>query len=333
MMVETLEAADRCIHSHNNTCMLMPNTPKAMLIKTLLSCINLLTVTLNLLVVISISHFRHRHFFEMQLYTPTNLILLSLAVSDLLVGLTVMPLTIFSQQSCMFIDKITCTFSYLMSFILTSASVGSMVLTSVDRYVAICYPLRYSSMVTTSRVKVCVSVCWFCSVVYNLILLKEHLLQIDLSNSCYEECVVIINYITGAIDLVLTFFSPVTVIIILYMRVFVVAVSQARVMRSQISALRSNTVTVKKSELRAARTIGIILLVFILSLCPYYSPSITGQDITGSIDSMAQFWLFFCNSTFNPLIYAFFYPWFRKSVKLIVSLQILQPGSCEAKIM
>ncbi|XP_051233085.1 trace amine-associated receptor 13c-like isoform X15 [Dicentrarchus labrax] len=326
MMVETLEAADRCIHSHNNTCMLMPNTPKAMLIKTLLSCINLLTVTLNLLVVISISHFR-------QLYTPTNLILLSLAVSDLLVGLTVMPLTIFSQQSCMFIDKITCTFSYLMSFILTSASVGSMVLTSVDRYVAICYPLRYSSMVTTSRVKVCVSVCWFCSVVYNLILLKEHLLQIDLSNSCYEECVVIINYITGAIDLVLTFFSPVTVIIILYMRVFVVAVSQARVMRSQISALRSNTVTVKKSELRAARTIGIILLVFILSLCPYYSPSITGQDITGSIDSMAQFWLFFCNSTFNPLIYAFFYPWFRKSVKLIVSLQILQPGSCEAKIM
>ncbi|XP_051233088.1 trace amine-associated receptor 13c-like isoform X18 [Dicentrarchus labrax] len=316
MMVETLEAADRCIHSHNNTCMLMPNTPKAMLIKTLLSCINLLTVTLNL-----------------QLYTPTNLILLSLAVSDLLVGLTVMPLTIFSQQSCMFIDKITCTFSYLMSFILTSASVGSMVLTSVDRYVAICYPLRYSSMVTTSRVKVCVSVCWFCSVVYNLILLKEHLLQIDLSNSCYEECVVIINYITGAIDLVLTFFSPVTVIIILYMRVFVVAVSQARVMRSQISALRSNTVTVKKSELRAARTIGIILLVFILSLCPYYSPSITGQDITGSIDSMAQFWLFFCNSTFNPLIYAFFYPWFRKSVKLIVSLQILQPGSCEAKIM
>ncbi|XP_051233081.1 trace amine-associated receptor 13c-like isoform X11 [Dicentrarchus labrax] len=326
MMVETLEAADRCIHSHNNTCMLMPNTPKAMLIKTLLSCITLLTVTLNLLVVISISHFR-------QLYTPTNLILLSLAVSDLLVGLTVMPLTIFSQQSCMFIDKITCTFSYLMSFILTSASVGSMVLTSVDRYVAICYPLRYSSMVTTSRVKVCVSVCWFCSVVYNLILLKEHLLQIDLSNSCYEECVVIINYITGAIDLVLTFFSPVTVIIILYMRVFVVAVSQARVMRSQISALRSNTVTVKKSELRAARTIGIILLVFILSLCPYYSPSITGQDITGSIDSMAQFWLFFCNSTFNPLIYAFFYPWFRKSVKLIVSLQILQPGSCEAKIM
>ena len=243
-----------------------------------------------------------------------------------------MPPEIILMQSCMFLDKISCAVFFLFSFILTSASVGSMVLISVDRYVAICYPLRYSSMITTRRVQICMSLCWFCAVTYNFMLLKDHLSQIDLLNSCYQECFLVINYIFGAVDLLVTFFCPLTVIIVLYMRVFVVAVSQARVMRSQISALRSDTVTVKRSEMRAAKTVGVILLVFVLCLLPYYSSSIAGDDIT-SHDSSVQIWLFFCNSSFNPLIYAFFYPWFRKSVKVIVSLQILQPGSCEAKIM
>lgn len=267
-----------------------------------------------------------------QLHTATNLIVLSLAVSDLLVGIATMPYAIVILQSCALQGQITCALFYLLSFILTSASVGNMVLISVDRYVAICYPLRYSSMITPNRVKVCVSLCWFCSVVHTLIILKDYFSQIDLSNSCHQDCILIINYISGAVDLVLTFFGPVTVIILVYMRVFVVAVSQARVMRSQISALKSNNMTVKKSELRAARTLGIILLVFILCLCPYYSFSLAGQD-TLSESSSPQIWLFFCNSSFNPLIYAFFYPWFRKAIKLIVTLQILQPGSNEAKIM
>ncbi|XP_078025274.1 trace amine-associated receptor 8a-like [Epinephelus lanceolatus] len=325
MMVETLEAADLCISPLNTSCRSMPVTPQAIFIRTLLYCITLLTVKLNLLVIISISHFR-------QLHTPTNLILLSLAVSDLFVGLAVMPPTIISLQSCGFLGKITCALSQLLSFILTSASVGNMVLISVDRYVAICDPLRYSSMITLSRVQICVCLCWLCAVIYNLIILKDHFSQIELSNSCAQECVVVINYISGPVDLLLTFVGPVTVIIVLYMRVFVVAVSQARIMRSQISTTKSNSVIVTKSEMRAARTLGITLLVFILCLCPYYIPSIAGQDTTND-NSSAQLWLFFCNSTFNPLIYALFYPWFRKAVKIIVSLQILQEGSREAKMI
>ncbi|XP_062280836.1 trace amine-associated receptor 13c-like [Scomber scombrus] len=326
-MGETLEQVELCTPPLNTSCMSTLVSPKATLIKTLLYCIALLTVMLNLLVVISISHFR-------QLHTTTNVFLLSLAVSDLLVGLTVMPTEIVIHQSCWFLDKITCDLFLFLSFILTSSSVGSMVLISVDRYVGICAPLHYSSMITPSRAKICVSLCWICSVIYNFIILKDHLSQIYMFNPCFQECTVFISYISWVVDFIVTFFGPITVIIALYMRVFVVAVSQARVMRSQIVAIKSRTLTVvvKKSEMKAARTLGIVLLVFIACLCPLYLPFLAGEDNT--VDgSSAQSWLFSCNSSLNPLIYAFFYPWFRKAIKLIVSLQILQPGSCEVKIM
>ncbi|XP_053179002.1 trace amine-associated receptor 8c-like [Scomber japonicus] len=325
-MLDILNQVELCIPPLNISCMSTLVSPKATFIKTLLYYIALLTVSLNLLVVISISHFR-------QLHTTTNVFLLSLAVSDLLVGVAMMPATV-AQQSCWFPGKITCTLLFLLGFTLTSSSVGSMVLISVDRYVAICVPLHYSSMITTNRAKICVSLCWICSVIYNLMILKDHLSQIDMFNPCPQECTVVIGYISGVVDFIVTFFGPVTVIIVLYMRVFVVAVSQARVMRSQTVAVKSRTQTivVKKSEMRAARTLGIVLLVFIVCLCPYYGPFLTGEDMTDD-GLAAQNWLFYCNSSLNPLIYAFFYPWFRKAMKIIVSLQIMQPGSCDTKII
>ncbi|XP_053178997.1 trace amine-associated receptor 13c-like [Scomber japonicus] len=326
-MVETLEQVELCIFPLNTSCISTLVSPKATLIKTLSYYIVLLTVSLNLLVVISISHFR-------QLHTTTNVFLLSLAVSDLLVGLTVMPTEIVIHQSCWFPGKITCDVFLFLSFILTSSSVGSMVLISVDRYVAICVPLHYSSMITTKRAKICVSLCWLCSVIYNFIILKDNMSQKYMFNPCSQECTVFISSISWIVDFIVTFFGPVTVIIVLYMRVFVVAVSQARVMRSQIVAVKSRTLIVvaRKSEMKAARALGIVLLVFIVCLCPLYCPFLAGEDSTFD-GSSAQSWIFSCNSTLNPLIYAFFYPWFRKSIKIIVSFQILQPGSCEVKIL
>ncbi|XP_034741904.1 trace amine-associated receptor 6-like [Etheostoma cragini] len=293
----------------------------------ILSSITLLTTTLNLLVIISISHFK-------QLHSHTNLFLLSLAVSDFFVGLLLF-FQIMLIDGCWFLGDLMCTLYYLLDYAITSASVGSMVLISVDRYVAICDPMHYSTKVTEKRVQVSICLCWICSVVFQILILKDNFKQPGRYNSCSGECVVVTDYIAGFVDLVVSFIIPVTVIIVLYMRVFVVAVSQARAIRSHTASVTlqgSVKVTAKKSEMKAARTLGVVVVVFLICLCPYYFVALT-DNFLNPLSAAFVICLYYFNSCLNPLIYALFYPWFRKCIKLIVTLQILQPGSSETNVL
>ncbi|XP_047457664.1 trace amine-associated receptor 13c-like [Mugil cephalus] len=327
----TFEETELCFpHLLNSSCRKIMHSHSAyVFIYLILSLISLITVTLNLLVIISISHFK-------QLHTPTNLLLLSLAVSDCFVGL-LMLFQIMLIDGCWFLGDLICALYYVFAYIVTSAAVGTMVLISVDRYVAICDPLQYPTKVTQRRVCICVCVCWICSVLFPCQIMKDNVEQPGRYKSCIGECVIVVDNVTAIADLLLSFVGPVTVIIVLYLRVFVVAVSQARAMRSNITALtlqRSGKVTAKKSELKAARTLGVVIVVFLICLCPYYCVTLRGQDALLNTSSITfVICLFYFNSCLNPIIYALFYPWFRKTLKHIVTLQILKPGSSEASIM
>ncbi|XP_040913205.1 trace amine-associated receptor 13c-like [Toxotes jaculatrix] len=330
-MMEALEENELCFPELLNASCKKPKRlhVDAMLTYIILSFITLLTTTLNLLVIISISHFK-------QLHTPTNLLLLSLAVSDFFVGL-LMFFQIVLIDGCWFLGDMMCTLYLYLAYIITSSSVGTMVLISVDRYVAICDPLHYSIKVTQKRVQVCICLCWICSVLFQSLVLKDNLEKPGRYISCSGECVVVSTYIAGLADLVLTFIGPVTVIIVLYLRVFVVAVSQARAMRSHTVAVTfqgSVTVTVQKSELKAARNLGVVVAAFLICTCPYYFVILTAQDtFFNALSAAFVISLFYFNSCLNPIIYVFFYPWFKKCLKLIVTLQILQPDSSEANIL
>ncbi|XP_026151969.1 trace amine-associated receptor 13c-like [Mastacembelus armatus] len=327
--MEVEDGAELCFPQLNTSC----RKPTFMwsdvvLLQIVLYFVSVLTVALNLLIIISISHFR-------QLHTNTNTLLLSLAVSDFLVGLVLMPGETLRQTDCWFLGDLMCSLYKYVSYIITSTSVGNMVLISVDRYVTICDPLHYPTRVTDRRVKLCVCLCWLGSVFYYSLFFKDELPEPGRYNSCYGQCLLVISYIAGVVDLVVTFITPVTVIIVLYMRVFVVAVSQARAMRSHITAVtlqRSVSLTTK-SELKAARTLGVLVAVFLMCFCPYYRVSLAGVIALNGSSAAFVLYLLYCNSCLNPLIYALFYPWFRKTVKLIVTLQILQPGSREANVL
>ncbi|KAM4730650.1 trace amine-associated receptor 13c-like [Anableps anableps] len=278
------------------------------------------TVTLNLLVIISVSHFR-------QLHKTTNFLLLSLAISDFMVGLVFFPGEGSRLTSCWFLGDVMCLlYSYIVS-VIVSASVGNIVLISVDRYVAICDPLHYHRRITVARIRLCISLCWLYSAFYSITFVKDGLSV--KKTSCHGVCLFFIDFSAAVLDLIFTFIVPVTVIVVLYTRVFIVAVFQARAIRSHASLQRS--ATVGKSELKAARTLGILVLVFLICFCPFYCAAL-GGDV--SFNTSATVLCIFCiNSCLNPLIYAIFYPWFRKAIKHIVTLKIFQPGSSKANVL
>ncbi|XP_026232618.1 trace amine-associated receptor 13c-like [Anabas testudineus] len=315
---------------HLNTSCRKPKRPHShtVLIYIVLSFISLLTASLNLLVIISISHFK-------QLHTTTNLLLLSLAVSDFSVSVPWL-FQIMLVDGCWFLGDIMCSLYCILDYIMTSTSIGTMVLISVDRYVAICDPLHYPTRITPRRVQTCVILCWICSFFFVNMIMKDNLKQPGRYNSCAGECVIIFNKNQKVADLILTFIVPITAIVVLYMRVFFVAVSQARAMRSHIvfvSYQRSVSVSAKKSEVKAARTLGVVIVVFLLCLCPYFCVALIDKDEFNTSSSAFILYLFYFNSCLNPIVYALFYPWFRKSIRMIVTLQIFKPGSCETNVV
>ncbi|XP_031136127.2 trace amine-associated receptor 13c-like [Sander lucioperca] len=327
--MEVEDRAQLCFPQFPNSSCRKPLSPWPQTVTIMLYSISLITVTLNLLIIISISHFR-------QLHTPTNILLLSLAVSDFLVGLVIMPVEVLQKTSCWFLGDFVCAMYTIFSGIILSASIGDIVLISVDRYVAICDPLHYTTRITDNRVKLCVYLCWFCSVSYSFLFVKDDLTQLGRYNSCYGECVLVIDFVVGAVDVVLSFIVPVTVIIALYLRIFAVAVSQARAMRSHITAVTlqlSVTPKAKTSELKAARNLGVLIVVFLMCFCPFYSVSLAGDNWVNASSASYVLFVYYSNSCVNPVIYALFYPWFRKAVKLIITLQILQPGSSETNML
>ncbi|KAM9703386.1 trace amine-associated receptor 13c-like [Menidia menidia] len=308
----------------NSSCRKITYPPSTtVLIFISLSSLSLFTVTLNLLVIISISHFR-------QLHTPTNLLLLSLAVSDFLVGLLILS-QIMILDGCWYFGDLMCVLYCVLNMITIAASIGTMVLISADRYVAICDPLHYPTKVTSTRVSVCVCLCWISSLISVFVLMRENLKHLGEFKSCSGECVIYSGFIENVSDLILTFIAPVSTIICLYLRVFMVVLSQVRAMRSHITAAsqqHSGKIIIKKSELKAAGTLGVVVVTFLSCIFPYYFVSITSEST--SLNSPAvgfDIYLVYMNSLFNPLIYAFFYSWFRKSIKLILTFRLLKHGS------
>lgn len=234
-------------------------------------------------------------------------------------------------DGCWYLGDHMCALYFVLEYAITSASIGTMVLISVDRYVAICYPLHYRTKVTVETTKIWVSICWVSVFLCHSLLLRKNLQKPGRYNSCTGECVVVVDSVGGIVDLLLSFIGPVTITVVLYLRVFVVAMSQARSMHSHVAAVthqgsvKLTDTETTKSEVKAAMILGVVVIVFLMCTCPYFCVTLMTRGVGVSASSVI-FFLFHFNSTLNPLIYALFYPWFRKSVKLILTLQILKPG-------
>ncbi|XP_066533855.1 trace amine-associated receptor 13c-like [Hoplias malabaricus] len=288
----------------------------------------LLTVCGNLLIIISVCHFK-------QLHTPTNMLILSLAVSDFLVGLLVIPITvIWMIKSCWNFNAACCIFSILTSYFLTTTSIFNVALIAVERYFALSNPFFYTKAVSVKTMCFVVASNWFTVLFYNLALqyFNGHFVILVM---CPGDCFFVLDEGWSLVDLILTFVFPCAVIVILYASVFVIARKHATAIRGLKTQTRSKIMTESmKSERKAAKVLRILVSVFLACLLPCFIYTVLGRVIEIELGSFQKvLMLVYLNSTINPIIYALFYPWFRRCVKLTLTLNIFNTYTSLMRIL
>nr|XP_015214316.1 PREDICTED: trace amine-associated receptor 13c-like [Lepisosteus oculatus] len=247
-----------CFPSKNGSCTKeLRSTAVSIILYVSMFAVVILTLCGNLIVIISISHLK-------QLHTPTNLLVLSLAVADLLVGVFVMPFDMVKLiESCWVFGNLFCSFRNVFGFLLTSVSISSLIFIAIDRYFAVFYPFLYSSKITLNIALFCIVLSWLSSLCYNLSLFYFNGNSNDENlNTCLGDCFMLINSTWGIIDLLVTFILPCSVMIILYAKIFVAAKKQAHAINSITNQItfsnETNRKTSQKSEWKAAKTLGIV---------------------------------------------------------------------------
>ncbi|KAM9495252.1 trace amine-associated receptor 13c-like [Clarias gariepinus] len=304
----------------------------------LLVCAMAITILGNSVVIISIAHFK-------QLHTPTNILVMSLALVDLLLGITVMPLSMVrSVDGCWYHGEELCFLHSSFDMCLTGASIFHLISIAIDRYQAVCYPLQYPTRVTKSVAWFMAVMSWIASVVYSYTLLcsKANLEQLDdyiASVSCLGYCELLFNELWASMDACICFFLPCCVMFCLYAKIFFISKKHARKIEDVKQGKNEKNLTrfsqKMKHENKAAKTLGIVVGAFICCWMPFFVTSVLDPFInfaTPLVLSDVFVWLGYINSTLNPIIYGLFYPWFRKTLSLIVTLKIFAPQSSDIKV-
>ncbi|XP_067398610.1 trace amine-associated receptor 4-like [Emydura macquarii macquarii] len=292
-----------------------------------------LTMSGNLLVIVSIAHFK-------QLHSPTNFLICSMATADFMLSFMVMPYSMVrSIQSCWYFGDVFCKLHTSCDMMLCTTSIFHLCYISVDRYYAVCDPLHYVTKMTIPVTVVFVLISWSIPFLFAFGLvfselntdgIEEYVASID----CRGFCALILNKLWGVMGSLIAFFIPGTVMVCIYVHIFTVARKHARQIAEIpnaikcVSAMRNKIST--KKENKATKTLSIVMGVFILCWLPFFILTIADPFINFSTPEdlyNAFLWLGYFNSTCNPIIYGLFYSWFRKAFKLIVTGTIFRPDS------
>ena len=220
------------------------------------------------------------------LRSPAILLLCNLAVSDLLVGLVIQPL--FIAHSFNLTTRLLTSIWLIMSYSACGISLCTMTAIAVDRFLALHYHLRYSTMVTSFRIKTILTALWLKSFIF--------------SGIYFWSVRIFFLYITIFVCLCLI------ISVFCYVRIFKIVRHQQKKIQCQHQAVNlpqgstiSNLLQLEKSAINS--------FLFFIVMVLFYTPVSTYLSlIYATKDGSHRGWnvaitLVFINSSVNPFLY------------------------------
>ena len=246
---------------------------------------------------------------------PLRTLLLSLAASDVGVGLLAQPLYISSLVCSLKRKRIDCISNEgLLAVIILfcTSSLFSVVTISLDRFLAVHLHLRYQELVTHKRVIAAVISIWLLSAV--------------ISSSVFWDPLFIISQIIWLVIMTVCLIVVVTV----YWRIYIILKRHKNQIQSlQISEVQQGAQNGDLSRFskvrKSAHGTFYVFIVFLICFLPSYVLYFLFLSRSLNLISLYEAWLytttfFFLNSSLNPVIYC----WKMRSIRR--TLMDIMPG-------
>ncbi|XP_070612632.1 alpha-1D adrenergic receptor [Erythrolamprus reginae] len=290
----------------------------------------LLSIVGNILVILSVACNRH-------LRTVTNYFIINLAIADLLLSTTVLPFSATLEVLDLWVfGRIFCDIWAAVDVLCCTASIMSLCIISVDRYIGVKYSLKYPTIMTEKKAVVILGVVWVSSMVISigpLLGWKEEPPESE------EFCTITEEPGYALFSSLFSFYLPLLVILVMYFNIYVVARRTTKSLEAGVkkergksmevvlrihcrSVLEDSMASAKRptfrsslsvrllkfsKEKKAAKTLAIVVGVFILCWLPFFFvlsfgsffPSLKPSGMAFKI----IFWLGYFNSCVNPIIY------------------------------
>ncbi|XP_066549262.1 5-hydroxytryptamine receptor 7-like [Amia ocellicauda] len=302
----------------------------------ILTMLTLLTISGNLLVVISVC-------FVKKLRQPSNYLIVSLALADLSVALAVMPFVSVTDLigGQWIFGQVFCNVFIAMDVMCCTASIMTLCVISIDRYLGITRPLTYPVRQNGKfMAKMIVSV-WLLSASITLPPLFGWAQNVNDN----KVCLISQDFGYTIYSTAVAFYIPMSVMLFMYYRIYRAAKRSAAkhtitgfpraeendTIDSVTGALKQHkeseectnfsrllkndrkNISIFKREQKAATTLGIIVGAFTVCWLPFFLLSTARPFICGIECSCIPLWvertflwLGYANSLINPFIYAFF---------------------------
>ncbi|XP_026067153.1 neuropeptide FF receptor 2a isoform X2 [Carassius auratus] len=270
--------------------------------------------------------------------TVTNLFILNLAISDLLVGIFCMPTTLLDNIITGWpFGSMVCKMSGMVQGISVSASVFTLVAIAVDRFRCIVYPFKQKLTISTATLIILIiwvlAVSIMCPSGVMLQVTKEQSVRVFLGDGnrtspfywCRE------NWPNQEMRKIYTtvlfaniYLAPLSLIVIMYARIGITLFKTA--MPAGAKPGHDNRHSVSKKKQRVIKMLLIVALLFILSWLPLWTLMMLTDYVKLTehqykliniyIYPFAH-WLAFFNSSVNPIIYGFFNENFRRGFQAV----------------